>query len=325
MSPGARQDSISRRHWIAGGLASVVLARSAGAAAPPAAAQAPGLYRTRLGNFQLTALCDGIWPVKIDDDFIRNASIAEVDAALEAAFLPPDILPITFTALLVNTGAKLVLIDTGTAGQITDSAGTLLANLAAAGVKPNAIDIVLISHFHPDHINGIKDKDGNKIFPNAEIAVPEVEWDYWMNDGNMNGVSRTVHRYFLNARRIFGDIAGEVRRFKPGREIVPGIAPIAAYGHTPGHVAFSVSSGHESMLVLSDSARNPYLFVRHPDWQPSFDMDGPMAVATRRRLLDQAAADRMLVHGYHFPFPATGHIARRGNGYELVPTLWRPL
>jgi glyoxylase-like metal-dependent hydrolase (beta-lactamase superfamily II) len=116
-----------------------------------------------------------------------------------------------------------------------------------------------------------------------------------------------------------------VRRFKPGTEVAPGITPIAAYGHTPGHVAFSVSSEHESILVLSDSARNPYLFVRHPDWQPSFDMDGPAAVATRRRLLDQAAADRMLVHGYHFPFPATGHIARSGNGYELVPALWQPL
>jgi glyoxylase-like metal-dependent hydrolase (beta-lactamase superfamily II) len=310
---------------IAGGLSSVVLARSAGAAAPLAAAQGPGLYRTRLGSFQLTALYDGIWPVKIDSDFVRNAPITEVDAALEAAFLPPGILPVTFTALLVNTGAKLVLIDTGTAGQITDSAGTLLANLAAAGVKPNEIDTILISHFHPDHINGIKDKDGNKVFPNAEIAVPAVEWDYWINDGNMNGVSKTVHRYFLNARRIFSDIAGEVRRFKPGTEVTPGITPVAAYGHTPGHVAFSVSSGSESILVLSDSARNPYLFVRHPDWQPSFDMDGPAAVATRRRLLDQAAADRMLVHGYHFPFPATGHIARSGNGYELVPTLWRPL
>jgi glyoxylase-like metal-dependent hydrolase (beta-lactamase superfamily II) len=116
-----------------------------------------------------------------------------------------------------------------------------------------------------------------------------------------------------------------VRRFRPGDEVAPGIASIAAYGHTPGHVAFSVSSENDSILVLSDSARNPYLFVRHPDWQPSFDMDGPMAVATRRRLLDQAATDRMLVHGYHFPFPATGHIARSGNGYELTPTLWRPL
>jgi glyoxylase-like metal-dependent hydrolase (beta-lactamase superfamily II) len=316
---------LSRRQCLAGGLASLAVTRSAFAAAPLAARQGPGIYRTRIGSFELTALYDGIWPVKIDDDFVRNASRADVDAALEAAFLPPDILPISFTALLVNTGSKLVLIDTGTAGQITDSAGTLLGNLAVAGVKPANIDTILISHFHPDHINGIKDKDGNRIFPNAEIAVPDVEWDFWMNDANMSGVSSTIRRYFLNARRIFADIAHDVRRFKPGAEVSPGITSIAAFGHTPGHVAFSVSSGKESMLVLSDSARNPYLFVRHPDWQPSFDMDGPVAVATRRRLLDQAAADRMLVHGYHFPFPATGHITRTPSGYELIPTLWRPL
>ena len=316
--------SISRRQCVAAGLASLAVAPAAYAAAPLAKTQAPGIHRSKLGSFQLTALYDGIWPVKIDDNFVRNASKADVEAALAAAFLAPGILPVSFTALLVNTGAKLVLIDTGTAGQIVDSAGTLLDNLAAAAIKPSMIDTILISHFHPDHINGLKDKDGNKVFLNAEIAVPDVEWDFWMNDANMAGVSPTVRRYFLNARRVFGDIARDVRRFKTGAEVAPGIASIAAFGHTPGHVAFSVSSGNESMLALSDTARNPYLFVRHPEWQPSFDMDGPTAVSTRQRLLDQAAADRMLVHGYHFPFPATGHIARASNGYELVPTMWQP-
>jgi glyoxylase-like metal-dependent hydrolase (beta-lactamase superfamily II) len=316
---------ISRRQVITAGLATAALAGNAFAKAPSAPAQAPGIYRMKLGAFQITALYDGIWRLPIDERFVHNASAAEVDAALTAGFLAPRVLPVSFTALLVNTGSKLVLIDTGTAGQITDSAGSLIDNLAAAGIKPAMIDIILISHFHPDHIDGLKDKDGNKIFPKAEIAVPEGEWAYWMNDANMTGVSPPVRRYFLNARRIFRDVAGEVRRFAPATEVAPGITAIAAFGHTPGHVAFSVSSGNDSILVLSDSARNPWLFVRHPDWQPSFDMDGPMAVATRRRLLDRAAADKMLVHGYHFPFPATGHIARAGNGYELVPTLWQPL
>jgi len=310
---------------IAASLATGVAWKSASASGTIAKTQASGVYRFRVGDYQLTALYDGLWPLKIDQHFIRNASAAEVDAALAAAFLPPRILPVSFTALLVNTGSKLVLIDTGTAGQVVDSAGTLLQNLEAAGIRPRQIDTVLISHFHPDHINGIKDKEGVKIFPHAEIAVPEGEWAYWMNEANMAGVEPTVHKYFLNARRIFRDIAGEVRRFKPDAEVAPGIVSIPAFGHTPGHVAFSISSGTQSMLVLSDSARNPYLFVRHPEWQPSFDMDGPLAVDTRRRLLDRASADKMLVHGYHFPFPATGHIARTGTGYELVPVLWQPL
>lgn len=302
-----------------------MLAPCAFSKAPPARTQGPGVYRFNLGSVQLTALYDGLWPVKIDDNFIRNAGAAEVDAALAAAFEPPGILPISFTALLVNTGGKLVLIDTGTAGQIVDSAGRLFDNLAAAGVKLNEIDTILISHFHPDHINGLRDKDGKKYFPNAEILVPEGEWAYWMNEANMAGTSPVVHKYFLNARRIFRDIAGEVKRFKPDAEVAPGIVSIPAFGHTPGHVGFGVASGNQSMLVLSDSARNPELFVRHPEWQPSFDMDGPQAVETRKRLLDRAAADRMLVHGYHFPFPATGHIAKTGTGYELVPVLWQPL
>jgi glyoxylase-like metal-dependent hydrolase (beta-lactamase superfamily II) len=305
--------------------ASFALLAPAGAAAPPAALQGPGVHRTKVGTFQVTALYDGTWFLPIDGKFVRNASGATVNRALADAFLPPRILPISFTALLVNTGTKLVLIDTGTAGQITDTAGVMLGNLAIAGVTPDQIDTILISHFHPDHIDGIKTKDGGKVFTNAEIWVPEPEWAYWMNDANMAGQPKPVQRYFLNAKRIFEDIAGEVRRFKPGAEIVSGITSIPAYGHTPGHTAFAIHSGHQSMLAMSDTVRNPYLFARHPDWQPIFDMDWTLAVKTRRRMLDRAAADRMLVEAYHFPFPASGHMVRRGLGYELVPVEWKPL
>jgi glyoxylase-like metal-dependent hydrolase (beta-lactamase superfamily II) len=227
--------------------------------------------------------------------------------------------------LLVNTGAKLVLIDTGTAGQIADTAGSLLDNLKAAGIDPKAVDTILISHFHPDHIDGIKTKDGAKIFPKAEILVPEPEWDFWMDDANMAKTEGTVKRYFLNARRIFKDIAKDVQRFKPGKEVAPGIVSVPAYGHTPGHTAFAIHSGSQSMLAMSDTVRNPYLFARHPDWQPVFDMDGPQAVEARRQMLDRVVADRMLIEAYHFPFPACGHIAKAASGYEFVPAEWNPL
>jgi len=256
---------------------------------------------------------------------VRNASGPDVNQALAAAFLPPNILPISFTALLVNTGAKVILIDTGTAGQVADTAGSLLDNLYVAGTDPKAIDTILISHFHPDHIDGLKTIDGAKVFPNAEILVPEPEWAFWMNDTNMGPAQGAVKRYFLNARRIFKDIAGEVRRFAPGAEVAPGIVSVPAYGHTPGHTAFAINSGNQSMLAMSDTVRNPYLFARHPDWQPTFDMDGPQAVAARRQMLDRVVADRMLVQAYHFPFPACGHMAKTATGYELVPVEWQPL
>ncbi len=322
MSAFSRRSFLVSSACIAGAAA---LPRPSHAAIPFAGMQGPGVYRTKFGDFQLTALYDGTWFLPMDDKFMRNASTAEVDKALAAAFLPPRVLPVTFTALMVNTGKKLILIDTGTAGQITDTAGVLLDNLKVAGVSPAAIDTVVISHFHPDHIDGIKTKDGDKVFPNAEIVVPEPEWAFWMDDANMGRYTGSVHRYFLNARRIFKDIANEVRRFEPGAEVAPGIVSIPAYGHTPGHTAFSVHSGSQSLLVMSDTVRNPYLFARHPDWQPIFDMDGPLAVTARRHMLDRAAADRMRVAAYHFPFPACGHILKTRTGFEFEPAMWAPL
>ena len=194
---------------------------------------------------------------------MRNASGAAVNEALAAAFLPPSVLPITFTALLVNTGKKLILIDTGSAGQITNSAGFMNGNLAAAGIAPDAIDTILISHFHPDHINGIKTKDGDKVFTKAEILVPEPEWTYWMDDAHMTGVPKSVHGYFLNARRIFKDIAKEVRLFKPGAEVAPGIVSIPAYGHTPGHTAFAIHSGN-AVAAGDERHRAQSVSVRAP-------------------------------------------------------------
>jgi glyoxylase-like metal-dependent hydrolase (beta-lactamase superfamily II) len=320
--------TLTRRSLLTAAAASAgaaVLPHSSRAGAPMAEMQGPGAYRYRLGDYQLTALYDGTWFLPIDDKFIRNAGAEAVNAALAAAFLPPRVLPVTFTALLVNTGGKLILIDTGTAGQITDSAGVMLDNLQAAGVAPTDIDTIVISHFHPDHIDGIKTKDGAKVFPHAEILVPEPEWTFWMDDANMRRYRGTAHRYFLNARRIFSDIAKEVHRFKPGEEVAPGVMSIAAFGHTPGHTAFSVHSGQQSLLVMSDTVRNPYLFVRHPDWQPIFDMDGPLAAQARRAMLERAAADRMFVEAYHFPFPACGHIIKSGSSYELEPVMWAPL
>ena len=317
---------LSRRSLLTASASAIAaLAMPAGAATPFAGTQGPGIYRLKLGDYQLTALFDGVWYLPIDDKFVRNAGAAEVNQALAAAFLPPSVLPISFTALLVNTGSKLVLIDTGTAGQIADTAGSMLDNLKVAGIDPRAIDTILISHFHPDHIDGIKTKDGAKVFPNAEILVPEPEWDFWMDDANMTPAEGAVKRYFLNARRIFKDIASEVRRFRPGAEVAKGIVSVPAYGHTPGHTAFAIHSDNQSMLAMSDTVRNPYLFARYPDWQPTFDMDGPQAVAARRQMLDRVVADRMLVQGYHFPFPACGHMVKTAAGYDLVPVEWQPL
>lgn len=317
--------NLTRRAVLAGSaLAVAVPSAPASAAAPPAGQEAPGIYRYRIGGFELTALYDGIWYRPITDRFIRNAPFAEVESALDQAFMPADKLATPFTTLLVNTGQKLVLLDTGTGGQIAPSAGALRANLAAAGIDPKAIDLIVISHFHPDHINGIKDKDNDLVFPDAEIMVPEAEWKFWMDDANLNAAPPDLKLLFRNQRRIFSDIEKNVARFAPGAEVAPGIVTLPAPGHTPGHTAFAVHSGDQSLLVLSDTAQHPAVFARHPDWQAAFDIDGTATVATRKKLFDRAAADRMLVTGYHFPFPACGHLIKTASGYEHVPVEWQP-
>jgi glyoxylase-like metal-dependent hydrolase (beta-lactamase superfamily II) len=312
--------------FVAAGTAAAALlgAKQASAAAPSSGRQAVAIYRYKIGSYELTALHEGTWYRPIDDKFVKNVAWADVQKTLADNFLPADKLPIPFTALVVNTGARLVLIDTGTAGQLAPTATGLDASLAAAGIDPKAVDTILISHFHPDHINGIKTKEGHLVFPNAEINVAAAEWAYWMDDGNLSAASEAARPAFLNVRRIFKDIAKNVKRFEPGGEVAPGITAIPAYGHTPGHTVFAVASGTESMLVLGDVTNHPWLFARNPDWQAIIDVDGTMAADTRRKLLDRAAADRMLVQGYHFPFPASGHIARRGAGYEFVPVMWQP-
>ena len=317
---------LTRRALLASSAAAALAAGAdpAAAAAPPAGAEVPGIYRYRIGSFELTALYDGIWYRPITEKFIRNAPFAEVESALTDAFMPADKLATPFTTLVVNTGKKLVLIDTGTGGQIAPSAGVLRNNLAAAGIDPKAIDLIVISHFHPDHINGIKDKDNELIFPNAEIMVAAAEWKFWMDDANLNAAAADLKLTFRNQRRIFSDIAKHVTRFEPDAEVASGIVTLAAPGHTPGHTVFAIHSGEQSLLVLGDTAQHPAVFARHPDWQAAFDIDGDAAVATRKKLFDRAAADRMLVTGYHFPFPACGHLIKTASGYEHVPVEWQP-
>ncbi|HML07086.1 MAG TPA: MBL fold metallo-hydrolase [Xanthobacteraceae bacterium] len=317
---------LTRRTLLAGSAAAALAADGdpAAALAPAAGRQAPGIYRYRIGTFELTALYDGIWYRPITETFIRNAPFAEVERALADAFMPADRLATPFTTLVVNTGKKLVLVDTGTGGQIAPSAGILRDNLVAAGIEPKAVDLVVISHFHPDHINGIKDKEDDLVFPNAEIMVPAAEWAFWMDDANLNAAPAELKLTFRNQRRIFSDIAGRITRVAPGAEVTPGILTLAAPGHTPGHTVFAIHSGDQSLMVLGDTAQHPAVFARHPDWQAAFDIDGEAAVATRKKLFDRAAADRMLVTGYHFPFPACGHLVKTASGYEHVPIEWQP-
>ncbi|MFL1876421.1 MBL fold metallo-hydrolase [Hansschlegelia beijingensis] len=318
--------AMSRRTILAAAAAasaaSGVASGTARAAAPAAGRQAPGVYRYNVGSFEVTALTDGVARRPLDASFVRNAPVEDVRQALDQAFLSTDKVSIPFTCVVVNTGGRLVLIDAGTGGFLAPTAGQLYENMAAAGVDPKAIDMLLVSHFHPDHIAGLRLKDGTAAFPNAEVLVPQAEWAFWMDEGQMSRAPDALQPAFKMVRRVFEPMAREVRKFEREAELTPGITALPAPGHTPGHTAFRLSSEGKDLIIWSDVTNHPALFVRNPGWHAVFDMDPELAETTRRRMLDMVAADRLPIAGYHFPFPAVGHIARRGTSYTFVPVMW---
>jgi glyoxylase-like metal-dependent hydrolase (beta-lactamase superfamily II) len=291
------------------------------AASPLVGKQAPGFYRYKIGDFEVTAIHDGIIERPLEG-IVKNAEIGDVRKALEAAALPSDKFRIMFTTIVVNTGSKLVLLDTGFADNGPPTTGTWMANFTAAGYDAKNVDTIVISHFHADHINGVRKKDGTAVFPNAEVLVPAGEWAFWMDDAKMNSAPDAMKPSFATSRRVFGPLAKDVKQFEPGKEVAPGITAVATPGHTPGHTSFMVSSGSGKLLVMSDLTNQPALFVRNPQWMFIADMDGEQAKATKIKTLDMAATEKTQVTFYHAPFPATGFIVKEGQGYHLVPAPW---
>lgn len=324
---------LSRRNLLAGAAAATALSSLSSngpalAAAPPAAKQANGFYRYRLGAFEVTVVTDGARVGPLADNFVRNAKKDDVNAALQASFQNKDELTIPFNPNVINTGSKLVAIDTGLGlgvfAQSKGKMGQYQSNLAASGIDAKAIDVVIISHFHGDHINGLLTADNKPAFPNAEIMVPAPEWAYWMDDGAMSRAAAGLQNNFKNAWRVFGALGNKVMKYEDNKELAPGIVSLFTPGHTPGHSSHIVTSGTSSVLLQADVTNIPSLFVRNPGWHAVFDMDGAKAEATRRKLYDRLAADRMLMGGYHYPFPAMAHIEKDGTGYRPVPIAWNP-
>lgn len=278
-----------------------------------------GFHRYNVGSIEVIAVSDGIWEKAHDPNFIKGVSVDQTKTALAASGLPTDFVPIPFTPNVVKTGGQTVLIDTGTGGQAGGpKAGKFMGHLAAAGVDPGSVNHILISHFHPDHIFGLMTKapENKAVFPNAVIHVPAVEYKFW-TDPAIERLPEGRRPLAKRAQEMFPLLKVEV--FEGDKEVVPGIRPIASWGHTPGHTSFHVSSGSDQLIVLGDVTNIPALFVRHPGWHAAFDQDAAMAEETRRKILDRVVADKTLVTGYHFPFPATGKITKDGQGYAFVP------
>ena len=276
-------------------------------------------------------ISDGVNTFALPETFVLNAKKDDVNAALEKAFLPKDKMSIHFAPLVINTGGKLVVVDTGNGpGAFASSKGNVgqfASNMAAAGIDPKSVDMVVISHFHGDHINGLLTADNVLAFPNAEVLVPAVEWKYFMDDGEMG--KQTTDRMkgvFANARRVFE--AGLKKKVTPYEMARTSRRDCRRWRRSATRRATPRSSCRPAPTRCSSSPTSPTIpavFVANPGWHLMFDQDPAMAEATRRKVYDMLVADKMRVQGFHYPFPAIGYVEKDGTGYRLVPAPWSPV
>lgn len=282
-------------------------------------------HRFQLGVFECIVVNDGNFayhdPASV---FFANASGQRLERALREYHLDSEhweeyISP--YPSLVIQTGQHRLLVDTG-AGRMAPTTGNLIPNLQANGIPPEEIDRVIITHGHPDHVGGLTDHEGKPAFPNARYVMWESEWEYWTSEPDLAElpVADAIKELILAfARRNLPPIRSRLDLVDDETEILPGIQVVAAPGHTPGHMAVAVRSGHESLLCASDAAIHP-IHIEQPDWYAAVDSAPEQALASRRRLMERAVAERALVHAFHFPFPGLGHIVPKGDAWQ-----WRPV
>jgi glyoxylase-like metal-dependent hydrolase (beta-lactamase superfamily II) len=306
--------------------ATAMAATAAIGGAPMQKTQAPGFYRTMVGEFEVTALSDGSMPLKVHE-LLTNITPAQLDADMARAFLKE---PVEFSvnAFLINTGTKLVLIDTGTGPSYGPTVGKLLSSLQAAGYRPEQIDEIYITHMHGDHIGGLTGKDGKAVFPNAIVRAGKGDADLWLSEAKMNaaGADKESFRAAMAAfkpyiaAKHFQPIAGDA-------ELVPGIRAIGAPGHTPGHTLYLVSSKDQNLLLWGDLMHVAAAQFPNPAVTIQFDSDSKAAAASRQKVFAEAAAKGYMIGGAHLSFPGLGHLraeeAGGMKGYSYVPIAYR--
>jgi len=304
------------------------LAFPALAAAPLQGAAFPSHYRFRLGAFEVTtlldaaAMIDGPWPIVGED-----RPPEEVARLMRDNLLPEKRFQPGFTPTLVNTGASLVLFDTGNGAEgfvPRPQGGWLAQKLASAGFSADQVDVVVLSHAHPDHIGGLME-GGKPLFSRARYVIGETEFAFWSATGDRLKAppGSNEHQSALLFTRNLMPFAERVTQIRPDGEIVPGIRAVAAYGHTPGHLAFHVESEGKRLLIWGDCAHHEVASLAHPEWHAFFDMDKQGGAATRKRIYDMVATDRIPVVGYHASFPSVGFVERANGAYRWLPVTYQ--
>ncbi len=284
-------------------------------------AMPPETHRFNVGKFEVVVVKDGARPSDNPQEiFGTNQTPEVVGALLEANFLPADKFVNSFSPTLVNTGSDVILFDTGFGeGGRANGNGRLLEGLTAAGYKREDVTIVVLTHLHGDHIGGLME-GGAPAFPNARYVTGQAEYDFWVDPARAGTPAEGGHKGVLANVKPLAD---KITFIGDGGEVVSGVTGMAAFGHSPGHMIYSVESEGRQLVLTADTANHFVLSLQRPDWEVRFDMDKTAAAASRKKVFDMLATDKLAFLGYHMPFPAVGYVEKVDQGYRFVPKAYQ--
>lgn len=291
-------------------------ASPAWARAPLGGVLRPQRYRAKLGAFEISTVSDGVIQIPGPHPIFGQDQSADAVAALMAEnFLPSDKMEVGFTPVVLNTGAEVILFDSGNGAGRRPDAGAVRARLADIDLTPEMVDIVVLTHFHPDHIGGLME-DGAPAYPNARYVANAREFDFWAKDDSPERV-RTL------AASNVAPLAEKMTMISDGQDVVAGVTAVAAYGHTPGHTVYHLESEGRRLIIAADAVNHYVASLQRPEWHVRFDMDKAAAGASRKKLFDMIAAERIPFTAYHMPFPAVGYVEKADLGYRYAPVAYQ--
>jgi glyoxylase-like metal-dependent hydrolase (beta-lactamase superfamily II) len=316
--------TISRRTALLGATAVGLSAASgisvptAEARAPIAEGQVPYFYRFMVGKFQATVVSDGPLPLGEPSETLKGPTKEELAKDLAANFLPTDKLVLEQNALVLNTGSKLVLFDSGmgTSKAFGPTTGRLLRSLNEAKINPAQIDDIICTHGHIDHIGGLADARGRRYFPNATIWISKADFDFWTDESKLSG---DLKAFIVHARQNLMPYKDRIKWVEDGKDVVPGVQAMAAPGHTVGHTIFIIKSEDKSLAFTADTTHHQILLTEKPRTEFLYDTDPKQAVASRLKVFDMLVSQKMPLHAFHFPWPGYGYLAKQGDGYRYYP------